>query len=191
MKKKENSSVNNKKNIGNKGRSTRTIIFFIIVAIIVVTTIIIIVVKINNKNSNIQLTDDPTQGLSLNNVNENATPESMPSIGGEDNIKIQDGVKVNKSEKILSEKKFDIYTMTNINLEATSSGTTLTASVSATSEEKISGRDITIKFYDNTGKFVSMMNSYIGQIRPGETIDFRAESTSDLSNAYDMEIILK
>ncbi len=191
MKKKENSSVNNKKNIGNKGRSTRTIIFFIIVAIIVVTTIIIIVVKINNKNSNIQLTDDPTQGLSLNNVNENATPESMPSIGGEDNIKIQDGVKVNKSEKILSEKKFDIYTMTNINLEATSSGTTLTASVSATSEEKISGRDITIKFYDNTVKFVSMMNSYIGQIRPGETIDFRAESTSDLSNAYDMEIILK
>ena len=42
-------------------------------------------------------------------------------------------------------------------------------------------------------QLVEQLKIYIisGQIKPGETLEFRAESTSDLANAYDIKIEIK
>lgn len=169
-----------------KQGETRVIVFTAIVAIIVIVTIIIIVVNVNKKNNVDQ--KEPDSQISENIGNPDAKPEDKPSISGNENVNVVDGVKVNNSSKISSDKTFGKYKFTNIKLEATSTGTVLTAKVSSSSASKIAGKDIVIKFYNNSGTLVSMMNAYIGQIKPGETIDFRCESTSDLSNAYDMKI---
>ena len=176
--------MENKEKKGN----TRLIGLAVIIGIIVIVTIIIIVVNVNkNKEIEGNLKKEEVKTPATT-INPDAKPEDSPTIAGEENVEVVNGVKINKSSKITSDKSFGNYKFTNIKLEATNKGTVLTAKVSSSEKEKIKGKSIIIKFYDKSGKFVSQMPGYIGQIKPGEVIDFSAQSTSDLSNAYDMVI---
>ena len=173
----------------SKGKNMRLVIFGVIVAIIVIVTIVIIIITNVNKGKEIEESLEQEEiKTPVNTINPDAKPEDGPTIAGVENVEMVNGTKVNKSSKITSDRSFGNYKFTNIKLKATKSGTIMTTKVSSTETEKTKGKIITIKFYDKEGKFVSQLNSYIGQIKPGEEIDFRAESTSDLSNAYDMVI---
>lgn len=172
----KNFKVNNKK---------RMVIFGIIAILIVIATIIIVMVFANKAGNNDLIDEIDNEN---NYVNPYSDPENKPSISGEENVTIENGVRVNNSDKISQQRNVGIYKFDNIKLQADSSGTVLTAKVSTTSQKKEGGKSFIISFYDKEQNLVSKMNIYVGYIKQGETIDLRAESTSDLSNAYDMVI---
>lgn len=184
----------NKKTKEVKNNKARLNIFYIVVALIVLAIIALIVlgiVKLVNKEEPIN-NNNNTQIVDGESVNPDANPEDMPSIAGNSNVDEVNGVRVNNSLALKSDKKVGEYVFSNISLEAASGGTVMTAKVAAPSaNEKLSGKDIVINFYNKDGKLISIMNAYVGQIKPGETLEFRAESTSDLANAYDIKIEIK
>lgn len=177
-----------------KNNKVRLNIFYVVVALIViaiVSLIILGVVKLFDKKEPI-VGNIPEEVIDGESVNPDASPEDMPSISGNSNVDEINGVRINNSLALKSDKKCGEYVFSNINLEAASGGTVMTAKVTAPSiTTKLSGRDIVINFYNKEGKLISIMNSYLGQIKPGETLEFRAESTSDLANAYDIKIEIK
>ena len=174
-----------KKTKSVKNNKARLNIFYVVIALIVIAIIALIILGVVKIFDNIEVLDGES-------VNPDANPEDMPSIAGNSNVNEINGVRVNNSPALKSDKKCGEYVFSNISLEAASGGTVMTAKVSAPSvNEKLSGKDIVINFYNKEGKLISIMNSYVGQIKPGETIEFRAESTSDLANAYDIKIEIK
>lgn len=177
--------------MSKKGAIKRETVFFILVAIIIIATILIIVFMNNGKKGkNNNVVEDPKAGLEAD-VNPDATPDTNPSIGGTDNVEEINGEKVNTSNKLKQAKTVGVYTFKNISMTNGSTGTVITATITSTVTEKTSGRDATMKFYDKSGKLVSQMETYIPQVKPGETTTFRTETSSDVSNAYDFEIVLK
>lgn len=171
------------------GAIKRETVFFILVALIIVATILIIVFMNNGKNESNKVDDSKTK-LEAD-VNPDALPETNPSIGGVENVEEINGQKVNTSSKLKENKTVGVYTFSNISMSNGSTGTVITATITSTVKEKTSGRDATLKFYDKSGKLVSQMETYIPQVKPGETATFRTETTSDVSNAYNFEIVLK
>ena len=176
--------------MSKKGAIKRETIFFIAVAVIIVATILIIVFMNKGNNENNKVVEDPKSNLEAV-VNPDATPETNPSIGGTDNVEEINGEKVNTSNKLKQSKTVGVYTFSNISMSNGTTGTVITATISSTVTEKTAGRDATMKFYDKNGKLVSQMETYIPQVKPGETTTFRTETSADVSNAYDFEIVLK
>lgn len=176
--------------MSKKGAIKRETIFFIAVAVIIVATILIIVFMNKGNNENNKVVEDPKSNLEAV-VNPDATPETNPSIGGTDNVEEINGEKVNTSNKLKQSKTVGVYTFSNISMSNGTTGTVITATISSTVTEKTAGRDATMKFYDKNGKLVSQMETYIPQVKPGETATFRTETSADVSNAYDFEIVLK
>jgi len=175
-----------------KGALTREVVFFVILAIIIVATIVIILCMNNGENTNVNVGTNEENKINLDvEVNPDAKPESNPSIGGADNVKEVNGEKVNKSSKLKTKKVFDVYTLDNISLASKGRGTVITGTLTTTLSSKVSGKDAIIKFYDNNMNLVSQMDTYIPQVKAGESVKFRTETTSDVSNAYDFEIELK
>lgn len=171
------------------GAIKRETVFFILVVLIIVATILIIVFMNNSKKESNKVDDSKTK-LEAD-VNPDALPETNPSIGGVENVEEINGQKVNTSSKLKENKTVGVYTFSNISMSNGSTGTVITATITSTVKEKTSGRDATLKFYDKSGKLVSQMETYIPQVKPGETATFRTETTSDVSNAYNFEIVLK
>jgi len=169
----------------------RETVFFIIIAIIIVTTILIILFNNNTQenNNNVNI-ENSKVGLEAE-VDPNASPESNPSIAGVDNVEEINGQKVNTSNKLKQSKNVGEYRFTNIKMSREENGTVLTAIIVSNTKQKIAGRSAIINFLDNNGKLVSQMETYIPQIKPGEITPFRTETTADVTNAYDFEIVLK
>ena len=173
-----------------QGAIKRETVFFIIVAIIIIATILIVIFNNRGNTNNTQQVEDNKTNLEAE-VNPDAVPESNPSIGGVDNVEEINGQKVNTSSKLKESKTVGVYTFSNISMANGTTGTVITATITSTVTQKTAGRDATMKFYDSTGKLVSQMETYIPQVKPGETTMFRTETSSDVSNAYDFEIVLK
>lgn len=172
------------KNNNGKNNKVRVTIFYVLLFIIIALVVGVVFVLVNNKNT-------PNNVVENNNgpVNKDANPEDMPSIAGDDNVTKIGEVRLNNSPELKKSKSYDAYVFESIRLESSSTGTILTAKVTAPGiSEKTKGKDIKINFYDKDGNLISMMNAYIQQIKPGEAISFRCESTSDLANAYDIKI---
>lgn len=172
-----------------QGAIKRETVFFIAVAVIIVATILIIVFMNRGDNPKTPV-EDPKAKLEAD-VNPDAAPETNPSIAGVDNVEEINGEKVNTSSKLKESKTVGVYTFSNISMSNGTTGTIITATITSTVTEKTAGRDATMKFYDKSGKLVSQMETYIPQVKPGETTTFRTETTADVSNAYNFEIVLK
>ncbi len=163
-----------------KGEVNIFAIIVIIIAIILVTAIIIGIVK-NNREE----TEEPLENVAENNV---TTTQTRPTIEGNEFVNENNGLKTNTSEKLREDKTFENYKFTNIRLQTDANGSVLLADVTTTATEKLQGRDITITFVDKDGNELITINSYIGQIEPGETNSFRTETTTDITNVYDFII---
>ena len=172
----------------NMGKVNNKVLLGVAILAIIIVLIVIFVVGLGKKE------EQPTQQNTLQgseallNSEDEALSTTRPTIEGTDYVSEQDGIKVNTSSKLLEEKKFEIFTFSNIRIETDAEGSAIIADVTANSTEKTEGKIITINILDVDGKVVSTLGGYIGQIKPGETNTFRAETTTDITNAYDFEI---
>lgn len=169
-------------------------IFTFLVIFIVVTTVIICIAiytyNIYKIKDNISSNNERFDALDVN-VYSEKKPENKPSISGTQNIKYENGVKTNISDNLNKDRISGDYSFKNISLKSDTNGTTFTASITCLSKRQTSEKYVEIRLFNNEGKFVSILSGYIPKLDLGESVDVVYKSTSDLSNAYDMEIIIK
>ena len=123
-----------------------------------------------------------------NNAQKDQKQYSQINLENTENAKVEDGKKINTSEKLLQNKTIDGINIKDIKLVAENETTTLTATVENKSQKKINAGKITINFTNSNGEIYAKLNSYIGDIDIGKTGNINASTTRDLANAYDFTI---
>lgn len=164
------------------GNVNPKIILVAIAVLIVVIVIVAIAVNAGKGKEN----NKGAEGNGGENQNEQV---SGPAIEGDENIKQDGNVKTNVSKALKEDKKYGIYTLSNIKVESVNGLAKLTATVSANVSEKVAGKPVKVEFYDKDGKMLSSMGAYMPQVKPGETRTFEAKSTTDFANIYDFKIV--
>lgn len=149
--------------------NSRPLILIVSVAAIIILAIVLIVALNTGKN------------------NENGNNTNTENIG--ENVKLDEkGDKVNISDKLNSEKKFENYKVGNILLKTENGQTSFTADITNISGSTQPAQLIYITFLDKSGTELSKMGVYIRDIKAGEKISTKATTSRDLTNAYDFKV---
>ena len=145
------------------------LIVLVIVAIIVGAVIII-------KNNKKGKTEDTSTNQAENSKKESYVEE------------IEDGVKINKSNKLNEAKQVDGLTITNIQLTTKDGMTTLLADVKNDSGARTELKTVQITLLDKEGKELVKLTGVIGKLEVGETTQLNIAMTSDYVSAYDFTV---
>ena len=97
-------------------------------------------------------------------------------------------VKVNRSAKLNEDKTFDGLSITNIHLQSKGGLTTLTGTVTNTSDETKGEYPAKVVFIDENGEDMQTMGIYIKELAPGESTPLNASITFDYTDANDFRI---
>ena len=168
-------------------------VLIIIIAIIVVVAIVVGVGVVNSRKPE-EGTPGKQQGTSGNENNNDEGTEtsnkknSLIDMENVENVKVENGSKINNSKDLLKEKTLLGLKFTNIRLAAENGLTNFTADVENVSGKDFTGRAITIIFKKSDGTEYSRLNGYLPNIPNGKSNKLDASTTADLSNAYDFVI---
>ena len=69
--------------------------------------------------------------------------------------------------------------------------TVLLGTITNNTEETRGGYPVDIKIIDKEGNEIITVGGYIGEIKPGESMQLNSSATFDYANAYDFEIMKK
>ncbi len=101
-----------------------------------------------------------------------------------------EGVKINVSEKLNTDKKSSEFSISNIRLTEKDNDTLLEGTITNISGKDIlEERTIKIKYVDEKGEELGIVYVVIMPLKNGETTALITSATSDYSNAYDFMII--
>ena len=165
-------------------KNKKLVILLAIVLVIILGVAIYFAIPKNNNNA-----QKEEQKLEQEQVIEEGQKQySQINLENTENAKVEDGKKINTSEKLLQNKTIDGINIKDIKLVAENGTTTLTATVENKSQKKINAGKITINFTNSNGEIYAKLNSYIGDIDIGKTGNLNASTTRDLANAYDFTI---
>lgn len=148
----------------------------IIILLIVIIIGIVICISLLNLKQDIN-----------NNVTGNDTNEEKESYVEE----IENGIKINKSNKLNEAKSVDGLLITNIQLTTKDGMTTLLADVSNNSAQKSNLKMIEIILLDKDGKELTRVNGIIDELEVNEKTQLNIAMTSDYIEAYDFKVEVK
>lgn len=123
--------------------------------------------------------------------NKNARNQNQENIVNEiDRTEIlEDGTKLNTSEKLNKTKILDNLEISNIHLTTSDKGvTTLLANITNKGSVSTTLKIITIKILDENGNILEEIDGVITALNVGESTQLNIGITKDYSNAYDFEI---
>lgn len=104
---------------------------------------------------------------------------------------LNDGTKINESEKLKKDKQFENLKLSNIQLKYKNGITNLLCDVENVGKKEIKEGDIIIILRDKEGQEIYRLDGFLEKIKPGEIKEFNTSVTADFSNAYDFTIIKK
>lgn len=145
-------------------RKNEKILIFVLLAILV---IVLIVVNVNKKGKD--------------NSGNNTTEKYVEVL--------EDGTKLNTSNKLSKTKKINGLEITNIQLTTKDGMTVLLADVKNTTSSYKDMTSVTVKILDKSGKELTSLKGLIAPLEAGETTQLNIGVTSDYANAYDFEIV--
>lgn len=149
-----------------------------IIGVLVLITIFIIVIAIVVR--------------SINKNKENTTENQEENIVTEEFVDVlDDGTRVNKSDKLHETKIFDEMEISNFSLTEKENVTLLLGTITNTSSEVKGDYPINIKVIDKDDNEIITVAAYIGKLEPGERCELNTSATFDYANAYDFEISKK
>ena len=149
-----------------------------IIGVLVLITIFIIVIAIVVR--------------SINKNKENTTENQEENIVTEEFVDVlDDGTRVNKSDKLHETKIFDEMEISNFSLTEKENVTLLLGTITNTSSEVKGDYPINIKVIDKDGNEIITVAAYIEKLEPGERCELNTSATFDYANAYDIEISKK
>lgn len=110
----------------------------------------------------------------------------------EENIEIlEDGTRLNTSNKLRETKKINGMEISNFQLTEKDNVTLLLGTVTNTSNTKQGGYPVNVKIVDEQGNEMITVGAYLGELEPGESTQFNTSATFDCVNAYDFSISQK
>lgn len=145
------------------------------IAILVVITIIVIMIAIWLKYSK-----EPKEEVERQEVEVESTGENVEVL--------EDGTKLNTSNKLKETKKINGMEISNFQLTEKDNVTLLLGTVTNTSSTKQGGYPVKVKIVDKQGNEMITVGAYLGELEPGESTQFNTSATFDCVNAYDFSI---
>lgn len=101
---------------------------------------------------------------------------------------LEDGTKMNVSNKLAETKTFENYEISNIQLTEQDGQSLILADVKNIGETKAEVALIDITILDKDGNEIVTIGGIIGDVEPGQTVQLNASATTDFANAYDFSI---
>ena len=150
-------------------------LFDIIIIIILIIVAIFIIKNIKNKNK---------ENTNTSQSEENVAEEKYVVV-------LQDGTKLNDSEKLKEDKKMNEIKLTDTQLTYKNGITTLLCNVTNNSDKEFKMQDVEIILRDENGNEIYRITGVIENLQPGETKQFSTHITADFANAYDFTMVKK
>lgn len=104
---------------------------------------------------------------------------------------LEDGTKLNTSDKLKEEKTVDGLKIGNIQLTEKNGQLVLLADVTNPTTKISDTFLVDITLYDKTGKELTTVTGLIIPIKPGESTQLNAGITEKYANAYDFKVVKK
>lgn len=144
------------------------------IAILVAITIIVIIVAIiwNNNTKNKKVEENTTSKEEFVNV-------------------LEDGTRVNNSNKLHEKKIYDGLEITDFQLTEKNNVSLLLGKVTNTSTTTKGGYPVYVKIIDKQGNEIITIEAFLGELEPGKSTQFNTSATFDFANAYDFIITKK
>ena len=101
---------------------------------------------------------------------------------------LEDGTKVNTSDKLKEDKEFNGLKISNISIEENGNETVLKANVTNISSKSQGDYGIYLVIKDNEGNEIKKIAEYINYIEPNEETKLKIKTSYDFANAYDFEV---
>lgn len=141
--------------------------------IVVITIIVISIIMIKNKS----------------NKQEDMGTSKIQTEQQEKYTKLlEDKTKLNTSEKLKEDKKFEELKVKDIQLTYKDGVTNLLATIENTTQTKIEMQNVEIVLLDEKGKELYKIPGIIEEIEAGKTTQLNCSVTADFSNVYNFEI---
>ncbi len=175
--------------------SVKTRILIIVLIVVIIIGVVLILRKMDtssNKNNanniNNSTNAESTQDTeNTNNVQGEETTAEEPKV--EENVQVlDDGKKYNISNKLQEERTFEGLKITGIQLTAKGGITTLLATVQNPTDKATSSKNVKVKLLDAEGQKITELKGVIDPIQPNGSVQLNIAVTSDVANAYDLEI---
>lgn len=118
---------------------------------------------------------------------ENVT--NIEHIQNEEYVEVlDDGTKVNTSNKLKEDKEFNGLKISNISIEEKGNETVLEAEVTNILSKSQGDYGIYLVIKDDEGNEIKKIAGYINHIEPNEKTKLKIKTSYDFANAYDFEI---
>jgi len=164
-----------------KKSERRMILILVIVAIIVIAVLVKVRSGNNSDGSNDSNSGRLSSGTSSSDDENSTTKEDFVQV-------LDDGTRLNISNKLAETKTFGDYEISNIQLTESDGLSKILADVKNIGTTDAETKFIEIVVVDESGNELVSMNSMIGEVAAGETIQLNASATADFANAYDFTI---
>lgn len=146
------------------------------IVILAIITIMVIIIAIIVKNRS---------GNNVENQENNVQPaEEFVNV-------LEDGTRLNTSDKLHETKTIDEMEISNFQLTEKDNVTLLLGTVTNTSNTAKGDYPVDVKIIDKEGNEIITIAAYIGPLEPGESTQFNTSATFDYANAYDFSITKK
>lgn len=126
------------------------------------------------------------------NVNKEEQKENVTNIEqiqNEEYVEVlDDGTKVNTSNKLKEDKEFNGLKISNISIEEKGNETVLEADITNISSKSQGDYGIYLVIKDDEGNEIKKIAGYINHIEPNEETKLKIKTSYDFANAYDFEI---
>lgn len=104
---------------------------------------------------------------------------------------LEDGTKMNTSDKLHETKTIDGMEITNFQLTEKGNVTLLLGTVTNISNTTKGGYPVNVKILDKQGNEIITAGAFLGALEPGKSMQFSSSITFDYANAYDFSITKK
>lgn len=146
----------------------------VLIGIAVIAIIVVLIVNGKNKED---------ENIVNNETVENNTVEEEKYVEV-----LENGTKLNTSEKLKETKEIDGMEISNMQLTEEGNITKLLGTITNNSNTTKGNYEINIKLIDENGKALTTLVGYIGELEPGESTQLSTSTTFDYANTYDVEI---
>lgn len=125
-------------------------------------------------------------------VTRNKETEVVESTNKEEFVEVlEDGTKLNISDKLNETKRVENFEIGNIQLTDRNGVSVLLADVKNVSETSTDWTIITITLIDRIGNTIQEIEGVIKDLQPGETTQLNAATSADYANSYDFKVKIK
>ena len=153
-----------------KKKEKRMILILILVAIIIVVGLLMLTKKKDNKPAEVAQQDQPE--------------EKYVEV-------LEDGTKLNNSNKLHETKKIGDLEVTGIQLTHQNGISVVLANVVNTGSQDVDLTEVVLTLYDDQNNVLETLDGLISPVKAGESVQLNMGISADYANAYDFTIVKK